>query len=99
MANIYYNNNTFQIQALWFLEKVLIEHTGPIEWRRTVCAQLLALLGRMWMETHPIDPGLRSHNVPPITSDEQVVGKCILCMSRKYLEDNIFNKRRGNSYF
>ncbi|KAJ2946601.1 hypothetical protein O0L34_g12657 [Tuta absoluta] len=50
-----------QIQALWLLRRVLVEHCGPPEWRRTVGAQLLALIGRLWLETHTWDPALRPH--------------------------------------
>nr|XP_026484631.1 probable E3 ubiquitin-protein ligase HERC2 isoform X1 [Vanessa tameamea] len=50
-----------QIQALWLLRRVLTEHTGPAEWRRTVAAQLIALAGRLWLETHVADPALRAY--------------------------------------
>ncbi|XP_028033518.1 probable E3 ubiquitin-protein ligase HERC2 [Bombyx mandarina] len=48
-----------QIQSLWLLRRVLVEHSGSPEWRRTVAAQLLALIGRLWLETHSWDPALR----------------------------------------
>ncbi|XP_041973907.1 probable E3 ubiquitin-protein ligase HERC2 [Aricia agestis] len=50
-----------QIQALWLLRRVLCEHNGPSDWRRTVAAQLIALAGRLWLETHAYDPALRAH--------------------------------------
>ncbi|XP_045760290.1 probable E3 ubiquitin-protein ligase HERC2 isoform X8 [Maniola jurtina] len=50
-----------QIQSLWLLRRVLAEHTGTLEWRRTVTAQLIALTGRLWLETHVADPALRAH--------------------------------------
>ncbi|CAG9575570.1 unnamed protein product [Danaus chrysippus] len=50
-----------QIQALWLLRRVLKEHTGSGEWRRTVTAQLIALAGRLWLETHAADPTLRAN--------------------------------------
>ncbi|XP_072935158.1 probable E3 ubiquitin-protein ligase HERC2 [Epargyreus clarus] len=50
-----------QIQAVWLLRRILCEHNGPPEWRRTVCAQLLALAGRLGLETHPGDPALRPY--------------------------------------
>ncbi|KAJ0180993.1 hypothetical protein K1T71_003078 [Dendrolimus kikuchii] len=51
-----------QIQSLWLLRRVLVEHNGPAEWRRTVGAQLLALIGRLWLETHAWDPALRPNH-------------------------------------
>ncbi|XP_022131000.2 probable E3 ubiquitin-protein ligase HERC2 [Pieris rapae] len=65
-----------QIQALWLLRSVLSEHNGPIEWRRTVSAQLIALAGRLWLETHAADPALRisSHytQMPAHIDEEEV---------------------------
>ncbi|CAH2243797.1 jg12710 [Pararge aegeria aegeria] len=55
-----------QIQSLWLLRRVLAEHTGTLEWRRTVTAQLIALTGRLWLETHVADPALRVHPYSPI---------------------------------
>lgn len=68
-----------QIQALWLLRRVLAEHTGTLEWRRTVTAQLVALTGRLWLETHVADPALRAqtHTLTALTSmniDEEEVG-------------------------
>lgn len=66
----------FQIQALWLLRRVLVEHNGASEWRHTVGAQLLALIGRVWLETHALDPALKlNHNVLPPNADEEEVGK------------------------
>ncbi|XP_038209104.1 probable E3 ubiquitin-protein ligase HERC2 [Zerene cesonia] len=53
-----------QIQSVWLLHRVLGEHTGAVEWRRTVSAQLAALAGRLWLETHAADPALRPHALP-----------------------------------
>ncbi|KAI5642407.1 regulator of chromosome condensation (RCC1) repeat domain-containing protein [Phthorimaea operculella] len=63
-----------QIQALWLLRRVLIEHCGPPEWRRTVGAQLLALIGRLWLETHAWDPALRPHQhaIVAAPSEEEI---------------------------
>ncbi|XP_013183359.2 probable E3 ubiquitin-protein ligase HERC2 [Amyelois transitella] len=63
-----------QIQSLWLLRRVLVEHSGPVEWRRTVGAQLLALIGRLWLETHSSDPALRPNHlvVTPHTDEEEV---------------------------
>ncbi|XP_022827451.1 probable E3 ubiquitin-protein ligase HERC2 [Spodoptera litura] len=63
-----------QIQSLWLLRRVLVEHTGPPEWRRTVGAQLLALIGRLWLETHSWDPAFKP-NYQAITNntDEEEV--------------------------
>lgn len=66
-----------QIQALWVLRRVLVEHAGPAEWRATVGAQLVALVGRLWLETHAMDPVLRlNYNMlaPPL--DDEEVGQC-----------------------
>lgn len=72
-------NFFLQIQSLWLLRRVLIEHTGPPEWRRTVGAQLLALIGRLWLETHSWDPAFKP-NYQAITNntDEEEVGKNIV---------------------
>lgn len=51
-----------------------MEHNGPVEWRRTVSAQLMALVGRLWMETHPADPALKPHLNISSNSDEEEVG-------------------------
>ncbi|KAL4709830.1 hypothetical protein ACJJTC_001284, partial [Scirpophaga incertulas] len=63
-----------QIQALWLLRGVLVEHSGSNEWRRTVVAQLLALIGRLWLETHSFDPALRPHyySLPSSAEEEEV---------------------------
>ncbi|KAG6464463.1 hypothetical protein O3G_MSEX014531 [Manduca sexta] len=63
-----------QIQSLWLLRRVLVEHSGHVEWRRTVGAQLLALIGRLWLETHPWDPALRPHHnvLTPGTDEEEI---------------------------
>ncbi|CAG4926206.1 unnamed protein product [Colias eurytheme] len=53
-----------QIQSVWLLHRVLGEHVGAVEWRRTVSAQLAALAGRLWLETHGADPALRPHAHP-----------------------------------
>lgn len=59
---------------------MLTEHTGTAEWRRTVTAQLIALAGRLWLETHVTDPALRA-NIHTFTAayvasiDEEEVGK------------------------
>ncbi|XP_052754599.1 probable E3 ubiquitin-protein ligase HERC2 isoform X2 [Galleria mellonella] len=63
-----------QIQSLWLLRRVLVEHNGPNEWRRTVGAQLLALIGRLWLETHASDPALRpNHNAVAAGADEEEI--------------------------
>ncbi|XP_049884481.1 probable E3 ubiquitin-protein ligase HERC2 isoform X2 [Pectinophora gossypiella] len=62
-----------QIQALWLLRRVLVEHCGSAEWRRTVGAQLLALIGRLWLETHAWDPALRHHHAFVVSSLEEEV--------------------------
>lgn len=65
-----------QIQALWLLRRVLVEHCGSSEWRRTVGTQLLALIGRLWLETHLWDPALRPHqNVAVAVPLDEEVGK------------------------
>lgn len=65
-----------QIQSLWLLRRVLVEHTGPPEWRRTVAAQLLALIGRLWLETHLWDPAFKpNHQAVGNSTDEEEVGK------------------------
>lgn len=63
-----------QIQALWLLRRVLVEHCGSSEWRRTVGTQLLALIGRLWLETHSWDPALRPHQnvIIAVPLDEEV---------------------------
>lgn len=66
---------SLQIQSLWLLRRVLGEHVGPVEWRKTVCAQLLALIGRLWLETHGADPALRPQHAAPSTILEEEVGK------------------------
>lgn len=64
----------FQIQSLWLLRRVLVEHSGSVEWRRTVGAQLLALIGRLWLETHGSDPALKPNHlaISPNTDEEEV---------------------------
>ncbi|KAL0895990.1 hypothetical protein ABMA27_011981 [Loxostege sticticalis] len=63
-----------QIQSLWLLRRVLVEHSGSSEWRRTVGAQLLALIGRLWLETHSCDPALRPQQYAlGVTNDEEEV--------------------------
>lgn len=64
-----------QIQSLWLLRRVLVEHNGSGEWRRTVGTQLIALIGRLWLETHPWDPALRpNHQLYVNNTDEEEVG-------------------------
>ncbi|XP_045542472.1 probable E3 ubiquitin-protein ligase HERC2 [Papilio machaon] len=60
-----------QIQCIWLLKRVLLEHSGPVEWRRTVATQLLALVGRLWLETHPADPALRPTQAIFTGNDEE----------------------------
>ncbi|XP_068628740.1 probable E3 ubiquitin-protein ligase HERC2 [Battus philenor] len=60
-----------QIQSVWFLRRVLVEHNGAPEWRKTVTAQLLALVGRLWLETHVADPALRPNYLMFVTGDEE----------------------------
>ncbi|XP_047031157.1 probable E3 ubiquitin-protein ligase HERC2 [Helicoverpa zea] len=63
-----------QIQSLWLLRRILVEHNGPPEWRRTVGAQLLALIGRLWLETHSWDPALKpNHQAIGSNTDEEEV--------------------------
>ncbi|CAH0405793.1 unnamed protein product [Chilo suppressalis] len=63
-----------QIQSLWLLRRVLVEHTGSSEWRRTIVAQMLALIGRLWLETHSGDPALRPyHYALAAPNDEEEV--------------------------
>ncbi|CAH0722311.1 unnamed protein product, partial [Brenthis ino] len=67
-----------QIQSLWLLRRVLAEHAGATEWRRTVTAQLIALAGRLWLETHAADPALRPHAHAhtagtPVSIDEEEI--------------------------
>lgn len=73
---------TAQIQSLWLLRRVLAEHGGAAEWRRTVAAQLLALAGRLWLETHAADPALRAHAhapaLTPVCVEEEEIGEYIL---------------------
>ncbi|KAG7303974.1 hypothetical protein JYU34_010894 [Plutella xylostella] len=63
-----------QIQIIWFLRRILLEHNGPKEWRRTVGSQLLALIGRLWLETHPSDPALRPNQqaFSPMADEEEI---------------------------
>lgn len=60
-----------KIQSIWLLRRALAEHTGPEEWRATVAAQLVALAGRLWLETHPNDPALRQ---AAVVSDDDEIG-------------------------
>ncbi|CAK1599489.1 unnamed protein product [Parnassius mnemosyne] len=60
-----------QIQSIWLLKHVLMEHNGAAEWRKTVAAQLLALVGRLWLETHVADPALRPNHLMVVTGDEE----------------------------
>ncbi|KPJ06671.1 putative E3 ubiquitin-protein ligase HERC2 [Papilio machaon] len=60
-----------QIQCIWLLKRVLLEQSGPVEWRRTVATQLLALVGRLWLETHPADPALRPTQAIFTGNDEE----------------------------
>lgn len=70
-------NFFYQIQSLWLLRRVLVEHSGSPEWRRTVAAQLLALIGRLWLETHSWDPALRlNQQAFAVHNDEEEIGKC-----------------------
>ncbi|XP_048005438.1 probable E3 ubiquitin-protein ligase HERC2 [Leguminivora glycinivorella] len=62
-----------QIQCIWLLRRVLAEHTGPEEWRHTVSAQLIALTGRLWLETHPADPALRQTLAASYPCDEEEI--------------------------
>ncbi|CAB3255423.1 unnamed protein product [Arctia plantaginis] len=63
-----------QIQSLWLLRRVLVEHNGAAEWRRTVGAQLLALIGRLWLETHSWDPAFKhNHHAIAVNTDEEEV--------------------------
>ncbi|CAB3257193.1 unnamed protein product [Arctia plantaginis] len=63
-----------QIQSLWLLRRVLVEHIGAAEWRRTVGAQLLALIGRLWLETHSWDPAFKhNHHAIAVNTDEEEV--------------------------
>ncbi|XP_048481969.1 probable E3 ubiquitin-protein ligase HERC2 [Plutella xylostella] len=63
-----------QIQIIWFLRRILLEHNGPKEWRRTAGSQLLALIGRLWLETHPSDPALRPNQqaFSPMADEEEI---------------------------
>lgn len=57
---------------------MLVEHNGAAEWRRTVGAQLLALIGRLWLETHSWDPAFKhNHHAIAVNTDEEEVGKLI----------------------
>ncbi|CAH2068345.1 unnamed protein product, partial [Iphiclides podalirius] len=67
-----------QIQAIWLLNRVLVEHNGSPDWRKTVTAQLLALVGRLWLETHAADPALRPNHLMIVAGDEEEIAKITL---------------------
>lgn len=62
-----------QLQIVWLLRRVLKEHRGPEDWRKSVCRQFLALIGRLWLETHPGDPALKPQYKINCSVDEEEI--------------------------